>query len=89
LTKVVAEQKAWKKPSPEERSDPRKVMAWKGRAEGLTTRLERDYLNVRRANARPEKERRRIEEEKKLYKKLDLRDAALARAQAGQQEVRA
>lgn len=38
----------------------RDVWAWSGRQEGLTTVLERDHLNVRRARARPGKERQRL-----------------------------
>ena len=61
--------------SPEQRADPRAVMNWMKRAEGLSVKLERQHLNVRRGNARPGKERARIAAEQKLYKRLDARDA--------------
>ncbi|KAK4689288.1 hypothetical protein P7C73_g824, partial [Tremellales sp. Uapishka_1] len=40
----------------------RDVMAWEGRRDGLTTRLERLHLNVRRSRNRPAKERKRADE---------------------------
>lgn len=40
----------------------RDIWAWAGREQGLTTVLERDHLNVRRARGRPEKERKRMGE---------------------------
>ncbi|OCF32963.1 hypothetical protein I316_05301 [Kwoniella heveanensis BCC8398] len=43
------------------RRSEREIWEWDGRADGLTTRLERIHLNKRRAEARPKKERRRIE----------------------------
>lgn len=43
------------------RRTERDVWAWEGRAEGLTTILERTHLNVRKARGRPEKERARVE----------------------------
>lgn len=42
------------------RRTEREVWAWEGRAEGLTTELERRHLNVRKARGRPEKERARL-----------------------------
>ncbi|KAK8864550.1 hypothetical protein IAR55_001800 [Kwoniella newhampshirensis] len=49
------------------RRTEREMWAWEGRAEGLTTRLERLHLNKRRANARPAKERRRRDSWEKLF----------------------
>jgi hypothetical protein len=42
------------------RRTEREVWEWEGRQEGVTTILEREHLNVRRARGRPEKERLRL-----------------------------
>lgn len=45
----------------------RDMMAWEGREEALTMRLERLHLNGRRARARPAKERAALAAEKAFY----------------------
>ncbi|WVQ99527.1 hypothetical protein IAU59_006663 [Kwoniella sp. CBS 9459] len=59
LRKTEAKEQAFE--SKKARRSEREIWEWEGRADGLTTTLERLHLNKRRGEARPKKERRRIE----------------------------
>ncbi|WVR06881.1 hypothetical protein IAU60_003917 [Kwoniella sp. DSM 27419] len=63
--KVDLQERAWAEGR--DRRTEREIWQWEDRKDGLTTRLERLNLNKRRAEARPKKERRRIERWETLF----------------------